>query len=457
MDVDGFRGVNNLKLEFASPITAFCGLNGTGKSTIAQLIACAFRNPTTAALRRYYVKDFFPVSAADPTPFSEDASAIYTYTVERGADAQQVTVKRAQKEWSGYKIQPERACYYVGFTQFIPKVERRDFSIYRGHLAQLGENRPLDETTAIKISSILGIAYSSLSFRELRHGKRAAELATATTNGITYSENNMGFGEGRVVYMVRSMEEAPAQSLFVLEEPETSLHGEAQVRLAEYLVDACARRGHQIVLTTHSAAILQRLPSAAIVYLRREPESRRLEAFPGLPAYQIDAYLRGVGAKKDRTICVEDSFAKTLVCEILRQYARNLLAGSSVIPIGSRDEVHSAVQVLTAAGVKAAGVTDADAGHTGVDSTMSLPGEIPPELQVFENESVQQFVCQQYSVDVKGVLIQCHDHHEIPGRLAAEAYILKDVINTEACRVWVESQGEKLFIPLIEFLDKTLL
>ena len=46
MHVSGFRCHSNTVIEVESPITAFCGLNGTGKSTLLQLaaLACVFRS-----------------------------------------------------------------------------------------------------------------------------------------------------------------------------------------------------------------------------------------------------------------------------------------------------------------------------------------------------------------------------------------------------------------------------
>lgn len=219
VEIRGFRGVAKLSFDLRSPITALSGLNGTGKSTIAQLVACAYTKARTAALPRYYVRDFFPVSAADPSPFTSDCQIVYSYCVERGADPQQVTVSRKVKEWSGYKRQPERSCYYIGFTQFIPKVERRDFSIYSGRLVTLGASRSLSDFATAGVSQILALPYERLEFTEVTHSKRTTELAMATRGGRTYSENNMGFGEGRVVYMVNTMESAPAQSLFVSKNP----------------------------------------------------------------------------------------------------------------------------------------------------------------------------------------------------------------------------------------------
>ncbi|GAA4012836.1 hypothetical protein GCM10022247_39310 [Allokutzneria multivorans] len=456
IEISGFRGIDDLRIQIKAPIVAFCGLNGTGKSTIAQLACCAYKKPSTAALKRYYVKDFFPVSVADPNPFATAARVVYTYTAERGLDNQQVTVSRAQKEWSGYQRQPERACYYVGFTQFLPKVERKDLSIYRGSLAQLGQSRPLEEDAAKKVSSILGIAYDDLSFTELTYQQRATELAKATAHGVTYSENNMGFGEGRVVYMVRSMEEAPAQSLFVLEEPETSLHGEAQIRLAEYLVDVCKRRGHQVVITTHSTAVIQRLPVESIVYIRRHADTRKLEAFPGLPAYQIDAYLRGVGAKRDHTVCVEDEFAKVLLQEVLRQFEPRLLNGVSIVPVGDKRDVAVAVKVLRSAGVTAVGVTDADAGDSGPDRVRSFPGNQAPEKEVFNNDEVKKFFRREYEVDVSSVILSCMDHHEFPEVVANHVHSSREVVMTEACRQYVAAHGSGYFLKIVEFVKGNL-
>ncbi|MEZ0384000.1 AAA family ATPase [Mycobacterium sp. pW045] len=61
LEIRGFRGISELTLEFQSPITALSGLNGTGKSTIAQLTSCGYRKAVTAALQRYYIKGFLSV------------------------------------------------------------------------------------------------------------------------------------------------------------------------------------------------------------------------------------------------------------------------------------------------------------------------------------------------------------------------------------------------------------
>ena len=242
--VNGFRGIHNLYISFEYPITAISGLNGTGKSTIGQLAICGYKKPvTTRNYKRYYIKDFFPVNIADPTPFGVGSDVIYSYTTNLPKN-QELTVRRMQSEWSGYKRQPERHCFYVGFTLYIPKVERKDLSIYRAQQIELGLRRELSDISKQHVSRILNNNYDDIAFQKITHLNKTGELGLASRNGNIYSENNMGFGEGRLLYMVDLMENSPEQSLFVIEEPETSLHEDAQHHLANYFLVFFNRRHH---------------------------------------------------------------------------------------------------------------------------------------------------------------------------------------------------------------------
>jgi predicted ATPase len=441
VEVHGFRGIKELELTFNSPITALSGLNGTGKSTIAQLAVCGYRALPAGSARRFYVRSFFPVSAADPEPFG----------------SQQVTVSRKAKEWSGYQRQPERECHYIGAAQFIPKVERQDFSVYGGNQLLLGQKRDMSADTAGHIRNILGLAYEHLSFAEVTHNKRSAELAMATRNGQSYSENHMGFGEGRVVYMVNAMETAPKQSLFVLEEPETSLHGDAQRGLAQYIVDVALRRGHQIIMTTHSRAILEELGRESVVYLRRNPHGS-LSATPGLSSYQIDSYLAGQRKTQNGiTICVEDSFARHLVIEILRRCDTDLLAGCTVLPVGCGQDVPRAVSLLRDAGLRAAGLVDGDIRSSEDGFVMSLPGTRAPEIEVFTDPAVRShFADEPYKIALEEVLASTSDHHGYVPAIASCLMEDEAFVATEACRAYAGARSPADFASIDTFLRNKL-
>ncbi|MFD7857180.1 ATP-dependent endonuclease [Streptomyces microflavus] len=453
--VQGFRGVADLNLDFTSPVTAISGLNGTGKSTVAQLAAAGFRQPPDHDWYRYYVKHFFPVSVADPEPFTVGAQVQYLYAADTDLGTQTVTVTRSAKSWSGQHRQPERATYYRGFAQFIPKVERRDLSIYGAANLELGAAISLDPTTAEHVGRILAVPYEHLGFTEVLATKKTATLAMAGRAGREYSENHMGAGEGRVLYMVHTMEQAPPKSLIVLEEPETSLHGDAQVRLAKYFVEVSLRRGHQIIVTTHSAAILGQLGRDSVVYLRRAPAGD-VTATHGLSTYQIDSHLQREGrAPAGITVCVEDDFARCLAGEIFRAVDRDLLAGCAFLEIGGGQEIPAAVKLLRGAKVRAVGLSDGDMPHNGSDGVMTLPGNEPPEREVFAHPAVKScFAEAPFEVDLDATLAGVADHHDFARTLAERLTMDEIAVVNVACRAYTAAHEPSDFAGIIDFVHK---
>jgi predicted ATPase len=450
MRIRGFRGIADLSIEFDSPICALSGLNGAGKSTVGQLAVCAYKKPSTAVnYRRFWVKEFFPVSVADQAPFAADARVEYFYETNVPGTAQTVTVSRKVKEWSGYKRQPEGYCYYVGFTLYIPKVERRDLSVYRGATVELREKRPIPESVRTTVARILNQSYDDLVFQSIGHKDKEVELGLAVRNGQQYSENNMGFGEGRVLYMVDLMETTPEQSLFVLEEPETSLHEDAQYRLTRYFIEVCNRRHHQILMSTHSSVILDALPTESRKLLYRDAAG--VTEYPGISSTRARAILSG-GHHRALTVCVEDEFSKLVLTEILRRADAKLLKVIAIEPLGSSQSVSNGIRLLEKLGLKAIGVRDADVGPDPAAKLYSLPGARPPELEVFTNAAVAQKLKELYAVDVPTLLAQNPDldPHEIPALLASEAELLKDALSTDAAQAYAISLDPAAYSEVVD-------
>ncbi len=432
IDINGFRGIEGLTITLDFPVTAISGLNGAGKSTIGQLAVCAYRKPTTAInYKRQYVKNFFPVSVADPKPFSSDANVVFHYETDDYKRTQDVTVSRRQSEWSGYKRQPERHSYYIGFTVYIPKVERRDLSVYGGKELIFTDKRELKPDVMEKMSRIVGHKYDDVNFRGISHKNRKSELGIASRLGYSYSENNMGFGEGRVLYTVDRLETSPEQSLFILEEPETSLHENAQYELAKYLIDVCHRRNHQIILSTHSSVILEALPAEARKLLIRDKDG--VELHNKISSSHVRSIL-SAGRVRSVDICVEDRFAKTLLTEVIRLKKKELLKSVKIHAIGDKDAVREAVNVLNKIGRKAIAVRDADVGSEKTNNMFSFPGTQPPELEVFQNKSVKTHIREMFDLDIDWVLQRNNekDHHKIAMYVADEAESSEEVVRTLA-------------------------
>ena len=70
-----------------------------------------------------------------------------------------------------------------------------------------------------------------------------------------------GCGAQQILPVITQIFSAPSNSVILIEEPEASLHPEAQIELAHMLADA-VRHGHQLLVTTHSQPLLNALSEA---------------------------------------------------------------------------------------------------------------------------------------------------------------------------------------------------
>jgi predicted ATPase len=454
--INGFRGVNT-EINFDYPITALSGLNGSGKSTVGQLMLCAYRKmPTSKNSKRFYVKDFFPVSNLDPEPFSSSAKIEFFYETDKPSSKQELTITRSKKEWSGYKRQPERNVEYLGFTVYIPKIEQRDLSIYLASSLSVDEEDRIDvENGASYASRILGSNYEDIYFQGVKAKSRSAELGMAHRFGAKYSENNMGFGEGRVVYTIRLLESCPAQSLIVLEEPETSLHESAQYEFIKYLMDVVDRRGHQIIFSTHSSIMMDALPSEGRKLLVRGKDG--VDVFDSVTSTRVKTAL-SCGEKGHTIICVEDEFAQSFLREILRRYDINVLESVEIIPFGDAKAVLSAQRVLAKARQKAIAVRDADQGEDLAQHLLSLPGSLPPEKEVFCSEASKNKLSELYrfSADTFLSAYPDIDHHDYFPKIAEKLSCSREVLETDCIRAFLDSAGPTWSQKLCENIRKTI-
>lgn len=455
--IHGFRGIS-AKINFDYPITALSGFNGSGKSTVGQLLLCAYRKmPTSTNAKRFYVKDFFPVSNLDPEPFTSDARVEFLYETDKPSNKQELTVTRSKKEWSGYKRQPERNVQYLGFTVYIPKIEQRDLSIYLASSLSVSDLDRVDvESGAMYASRILGSSYDDVYFQGVRAKTRSAELGVASRFGAIYSENNMGFGEGRVVYTIRLLESCPEQSLIVLEEPETSLHEHAQYEFIKYLIDVVNRRHHQIIFSTHSCIMMDALP----------PEGRKLlirgengvDVFDSVTSTRVKTAL-SCGERGHTILCVEDDFAQSFLREILRRYDVHLLESVEIIPFGDAKAVLSAHKVLIKSGKKSIAVRDADQGVDKSQNIFALPGSLPPEKEVFCSKASKLKLSELYRFDAEAFL-SSHpdmDHHEYFPRISGKLSCSREVLESDCIRGFLDDVGDDWSRDLCENIKKQII
>lgn len=461
LKINGFRGINDFEIDFNYPITAVSGLNGSGKSSICQLAVCGYKKPITSQnYKRYYVKDFFPVSVLDPLPFKEGSAVEFHYQTDTPGSNQALTISRKASEWSGYKRQPERHCYYIGFTVYIPKVERRDLSIYFGTKIKRDCVRKITDDAEKHVKSILNKNYSDIQFQKIVYNsnksKQELELGVVKENDIEYSENHMGFGEARILYIIDLLENNPDNSLFIIEEPETSLHEDAQHKFIKYLIDVCIRKKHQIILSTHSSIILHGLPPEGRVCIIKE--NKRLHKIEGLSSNRARSILSN-GHQKALTIIVEDKVAKNIIEQIIKTYKISILKDIGIFDVGNIDSIKKTINVTQSIyHLNILGILDTETNVKNADNLISMPGSKRPEEEVLEPQEVRDYLNSELSIDIDSVMNnpELDNHHSFFKQISEVANISEEYVSLIAINKYVEVKGRDYFTKLISKIEEKL-
>lgn len=332
------RGLTPFSINIEYPITAFSGSNGSGKSTMLALAACAFHNKPsgyTPPLRNktyYTFSDFFIQSANESN--IEGVKIDYRIlhnnwsTLKPGPGVQSRKKSKGGK-WNDYAGRVKRNVIYFGIQRVVPHYERSTHKSYRAKFKP-GTMSPESRKEIYSVASrIIGKTYSD--FDAYEHSKYTLPVASA--GGISYSGFNMGAGEGSVFEILSALFQSGDGSLLIIDEIELGLHEAAQIRLIEELKKLCDKKKCQIICSTHSYSVLKSLPPEARFHI--ENISGKTFITPGAsPEFSCGKMGRADAYELD--IFVEDRIAinilQTTFPEDLRKRAR-------IKPIGS----HAAV------------------------------------------------------------------------------------------------------------------
>lgn len=461
----GIRGMS-ASMVFDFPVTVITGKNGSGKSTLAQLALCCYRykqpGESLHNIKNYYnLGNFFIKSNLDPEPYTSDAYLQYSYAIaleKRGFEqislfasdsfchAKENIIKKINSDWGGYKKRPDRKCIYFGMGFFVPHHEMGD-RIYLDPKTCISEKRSFSETS-LKISAeILGSPYNAVEVATIINQSKEAEMGFASRFGARYSENHMGCGEGRLIRMIDAIENAPEQSLIVIEEPETALHQDAQHNLAIYFLEVCKRKRHQIIITTHSPAIVDVMPMEARKKTERTFCGTTVENNPTIAEIVSDL---SDGHQKSLLIYVEDEFSRKLLIEIVRKFAPELSKALSIAAVGDKGDVLHAVRYTQKhKGIKSIGVRDEKHTANMADLIFSYPSDKAPEQEVFCNQAVSEFLFTQYHINFSDILIAVKEHHEYADRISQQCDVDAATIEVQCIQTYISHQDASKFLPLI--------
>lgn len=461
LDIRGIKGTN-CRITFDFPVTAIAGYNGAGKSTIAQIALCMYRAVDgDSKNKRKYLKDFFVKTLLDKSPYLADAriEAIYAAGKETGRPVQfrffedddsikcikKTEVYYSTDRWAGYKHQPPKTVYYYGMSYFIPYQEQNS-NLLRDGSANVTQTIRFSNEIIRIVADILSIQYTELHNNDISNNRRTEHVISASKVATSYSENHMGCGEGRLLKLVYALETATNGSLFVIEEPETALHQLAQYKLAQYFLDVCYRKHHQIIFTTHSPDIQRALPQQARKYITRGDDgTTTVVNSPSIA--EIENHFSG-GVVKKMTVVTEDEIGKILIMEILRQYAPKIFVNCAFFAMNLNfEEVKKYVFHSQQCGIKIFGVVDENRRADVSKYVIAFPEETPPELSILGDEPTAAQLMDEFCFR------KCDlpdDHHRYFEVIASKRVEDLTYVKNRCVKLYVENKGQEYYKDVIE-------
>ena len=327
IDYIQFPFFRNLELDqrinFTFPLTVFVGPNGSGKSSTLHAIYGCPEGKTPY--------DFWFATDVDPVVYQLESrdlrhSFFYGYKNENGEELQVVKARIKRKDnpnyWEtsrpliSYGMNPppdgkernepiKKNVVYLDFRSELSAFDKyfyfemppenlvsktkQDYLRYKSkylkYLFDLvtteiksphgyKQNEKLvnlNKEELVIISEILGKNYTSGKVLKHKLYHTWGFSILLKTKFHEYTEAFAGSGEMSIVRLVQNILNAPEGSLILLDEPEVSLHPGAQKRLKCFLLDQIKKNKHQIVISTHSPAIIGGLPKEAIkVFFQKE-------------------------------------------------------------------------------------------------------------------------------------------------------------------------------------------
>lgn len=441
------RGFSEVPIVFDFPVTAIIGPNGGGKTTVLGSAACAYKDIQP---RRFFAK-------SGKYDESMQDWAIEYELVDRTINARDTFRRSANFKSSRWRRDaPARSVLLFDVSRTMPVNERKEFLKCASSSFQVPDQNisAFSEDVVERVSRILG--KDVRNFKKLEFVGGAEHLLSgATSDQTAYSEFHFGAGESSVIRMVLQIEEAPENTIVLIEEIENGLHPVATIRLVEYLIEAAKRKKIQVIFTTHSNEALLPLPAKAIWAATQD------RVFQG----KLDVNsLRAITGQitKSLVIFVEDQFAKAWLEALIREAGEAYLDNVEVHAMegdGSAVVANKYHNENPAIDIPSICIIDGDSSQTDNDEARvyRLPGEAP-ETCVFDGMmekwgqwggalSVALYKKYEDQANVKAVCEEVRRQNMDPHLLFQQlgmklGFIPEETVRGAFCAIWAQANTE---------------
>ncbi len=432
LEIKRIRGWTEQRIPLDFPIVAIVGENGSGKSTILQAAACAYRNSDGVA---WFPAEFFPETAWDNL---QDVRLTFGY--KQGGEHIVGSIRKPTTRWLGQPERPERRVAYIDLSRLQPVGTRVGY-------ARIAKTRHLEQSSTAftnlqvtRLSQIMGREYDNAKIA-ISSIDPNREIPVLTKSGHIYSGFHQGSGETTVAELLRT--QLPQYGLVLIDEVESSLHPRAQRRLIRDLAVAARDRECQIIISTHSPYVLEELPLSARTYILETGGTKEIAngVSPQFAMTKMDDE-----QPPECELYVEDVRAAVWLSEILSKHARELFIRCSIIPYGAANLGVALGQMVEGRRFPRPTRVFLDGDQGVAVGCIALPGGDAPERVVFERLQRERWrhLWTRIGRDIALLSDSCEramtlaDHHEWVRAAANQLMCGSDVLWQAMCAEWAE-------------------
>ena len=373
IEVKGLRGFTGQSINFNFPVIAVVGENGTGKSTILKVAACAYKNEKK-------VPSFFPSTFFVDTLWDKVQNVTISFRIRQGDTVTTQKITKPAKRWNYPEKPIKRRVFIFDVSRTVPIDATAGYAKIAKKASEEVSSSELSAEYRTKLSYVLNRDYRNARFAkpDTKH-----EIGLLRRDFGEISAFHQGAGEDTTLDLFSALQQIPPYSLLIIDEVEASLHPKAQRRLINFLLWFARQKRVQIILSTHSPYVLEELPREARVLLLPGSSGQNIVygASPEFAMSYIDENVH-----PELHLFVEDKESETLARDIISSHSEGteLLSRVALQKVGPAN----VVQVLGNLGqsrrlpYKSLGILDGDMEES--PGCIKLPGlDEAPERMVF--------------------------------------------------------------------------
>lgn len=361
-------GLADAAMSFDAPVTAICGLNGVGKSTLLNIMRRAFVS-TEAQLEKAR---------------SHDRTGTGAITIDLLVHNEQHTLTIVD----GIVTQvPGKTIKAIFVDTSLEAIEQQQF--FRHEIVSIDDTINGTDPIALSdgelsmLSYITGKVYTSAEVYELEGFVPLKYYIKVCERDTVYDIRTMSLGEISCALLMLALKKAPRNSLLIVEEPETYISPVAQAAMMNFLVVQSVEKVLSIVLTTHSPNFVRNLLENELLILYQTSNGSQLAEKSDHPDL-----LRTIGLESKATpiLVAEDRLGRELTKYLLGKFDLSLLLKSDLLDIGGESKITSIRELFPkyAQRVVLVGVYDGDQKKQTEEAeslwpAVFLPGAIPME------------------------------------------------------------------------------